>query len=63
MRSDVFEVVGSAVFFGKKVGALVRFARGAAGAFGGVGAVHEGNVVVSDIAEPAEDEGVSRNMR
>lgn len=34
MRSDIFEIVGSAVFFGEEVLTLVRSTWGAAGTFG-----------------------------
>lgn len=52
MRSNVFEVVGSAVFLGQERFTVVELAGSAAGALGGVGAVEVRGVAVSNIAEP-----------
>ena len=54
MRPDMLEVTGPAVLLREEGLARVEFAGSAAGAFGGVGAIIVGNVIVADVAEPAK---------
>lgn len=55
VRANMLEIAGAAVLLGKEVGAIVGFARGTAGTFGRVGTVEVRDVVVSDVAEPADN--------
>jgi hypothetical protein len=55
VHSNMFEIAGTAVLLGEEVGAVVGFARGTAGTLGRVGTVEIRDVVVADVAEPAEN--------
>lgn len=62
MRADVLEVCRSAVFLGQEIGASEELARGAAGTLGRVRAVVIGDVVVTDVAEPAHGQLAIKNI-
>lgn len=53
MCADVLEVCRPAILLGQEIGPSEELAGGAAGALGRIRAVVVGNVIVTNVAEPA----------